>query len=310
MNILDLLRRSGRKEYMKYEDGKIIPVKVEENKSYQEVKLTPAEQKDEIKKVIKEKVDMPGKVKRYGTIKMLKIIFSIAIVVFFGYTVKDVYIAFTDNTNIPVVDDKPTEGAPEVPDTPKETGSFTPGGDPIGTIKPPTEEQKEETEESDSKPLNEGETSTLKQAIDSSNVVNSMMVSEMAKEVSGLNIYFDNKINKFTFQKRVQASLETKLQLTQYLEERKPLFIDEGIPLFYDATASRLQNSTAMSQLILDSFNNSMTENELKMIAEEHVQVENELKEKQKSLFIQLLKDKGIEHSVDDLKGEISYTLK
>lgn len=300
MNIFDLLKRSGRKEYMKYEDGKIIPVKIEENKNYQEVKLSPAEQKEEIKKAIKEKVDMPGKVKRYGTFKMLKIIISITVVVLFGYALKDVYIAFTDDAKTPVVTVKPTKDVTESPDTPKDTGSFTPGEDSIETIETPKEEQED---------IQKGETSTLKQAIDSSNVVNNMMISEMAKEVSGLNSYFDNKTNKFTFEKRVRASLETKQQLAKYLAERKGLYEEEGILSFYKATDERLQNSTDMTQLILDSFDNSMTATELKAKSDEHIQSENKLKEEQKRFFIQLLTDKHIEHTVDDVKGEISYSL-
>ena len=305
MNILELLKRSGKKEYMRYEDGKIIPVKVDENKNYQELNLSPAEQKEEIKKAIKEKVDMPGKVKRYGTFKMLKIIFAIAVIIFFGYTVKDIYIAFTESEP-PVVEVEPTDNDPQTPDTPNDNGSFTPGQDSVGTIDPPKEEPKENIQ----KPVEEGNPSALKQAIDASNVVNNMMVTEMAKEVSGMNEYFDNKMNKFTFEKRVKASLETKQQLAQYLKERKDLYVDEEILSFYEATEIRLQNSTAMTQLILDSFNDSTTEAELKSKSDGYVQREVELKEKQKNLFIQILKDKKIEHSVDDVKGEINYTIK
>ena len=309
MNILELLKRNGKKEYMKYEDGKIIPVKVEENKNYQELNLSPAEQKEEIKKAIKEKVDMPGKVKRYGTFKMLKIILAIAVIIFFGYTVKDIYIAFTESEP-PVVDVEPTDNDPQTPNTPNDSGSFTPGGDSVGTIDPPKVEPKEEPKEDIQKPIEEGKPSTLKQAIDASNVVNNMMVTEMAKEVSGMNEYFDNKMNKFTFEKRVKASLETKQQLAQYLEEHKNLYVDEEILSFYEATEVRLQNSITMTQLILESFNNSTTEAELKAKSDEYVQREIVLKEEQKALFIQLLKDKKIEHSVDDVKGEISYTIK
>lgn len=305
MNILELLKRSGKKEYMRYEDGKIIPVKVEENKNYQELNLSPAEQKEEIKKAIKEKVDVPGKVKRYGTFKMLKIIFAIAVIIFFGYTVKDIYIAFTESEP-PVVEVAPTDNDPQTPDTPNDNGSFTPGQDSVGTIDPPKEEPKENIQ----KPVEDGNPSALKQAIDASNVVNNMMVTEMAKEVTGMNEYFDNKMNKFTFEKRVKASLETKQQLAQYLQERKDLYVDEEILSFYEATEIRLQNSTAMTQLILDSFNDSTTEAELKSKSDGYVQREVELKEKQKNLFIQILKDKKIEHSVDDVKGEINYTIK
>lgn len=306
MNILELLKRNGKKEYMKYEDGKIIPVKVEENKNYQELNLSPAEQKEEIKKAIKEKVDMPGKVKRYGTVKMLKIIISIAIIIFFGFTVKDIYIAFTESEP-PVVEVEPVnKGSDPIPETPTDKGSFTPGNDTIGTVDPPKEEPKEDEQ----KPVEGSKDSSLKQAIDASNVVNNMMVSEMAKEIAGMNEHFDNKMNKFTFEKRLKGSLETKEQLAQYLQERKALFVDEEILSFYDATEVRLQNSTDMTRLVLDSFDSYMTETELKDKVDGHIQRENELKEEQKAKFLQLLKDKNIEHSVDDLKGEISYTIK
>jgi hypothetical protein len=303
MSIFDILKRRGKKEFMKYEDGKIIPVKVEEHKNYKEFNISPEEDLD-IRTVIKEKVDMPGKVKKYGTFKTLKITGAIAVVIFFGFTVKEVYLAFTDTTP-PVVETQPNKNTGDT-NTPSENGSFQPGLDDIdGVTLPPDKEEPKKDSEKD----NKKDKSPLKSAIDASNVVNSMIVTEMRKEVINFQQHQDNKLNKTSFEKRLKESLETKKQLALYLQERKDIFKDEDMMDFYHATEERLNRSMEMTVFILESFNNSTTQEELAKSVNEAVATEGSLKEEQKKLFLELLNDKEIEYTVDDVKNEISYTI-
>jgi hypothetical protein len=316
------IKRKGKKEFMKYEDGKIIPVEVEEHKNYKEFNINSASREEEvdIKTIIKEKVDMPGKVKRYGTFKTLKIAGAIAIIVFFGFTVKDVYVAFTTDDTPNVVDKTQNETPKETPtnidnggndvpkQTPTETGSFQPGSEDIPELPPVVSD--DEKGDNDQTPSNEGEKSPLKTAIDASNVVNNMLISETSKEVGNLNQYFDNKLNKFSFEKKLKASLETKKQLALFLTERKHIFKDEGILDFYGATEERVTNSIQLTQSILDSFNTDVTNDTLTQMVNDFIKTENTLKEKQNGEFIEVLKDKKIDYTFDESKGEIKYTIK
>ncbi|PLS19598.1 hypothetical protein CVD28_04050 [Bacillus sp. M6-12] len=317
MNIFGKMKKKGNKEYMKYEDGKIIPVEVEEHKNYKEFNINSSNREEDfdIKTVIKEKVDMPGKVKKYGTWKTLKIAGAIAIVVFFGYTVKDVYFAFIEPDTNKIVQETPNETPTdtitnpvqtETP-TPTETGAYQPGSDDVGQITPVTSDEGEDKEKDTTS--DNSEKSPLKTAIDASNVVNSMLASETSKELGSLNLYFDNKLNKFSFEKTLNSSLKTKTQLSAYLSEQKGIFKEEEILDFYSVTEERLNNSIRLTETILASFNNSSTQDELINEVNALIDVENTLKEKQNEEFLKLLKDKKIDYTFDEVKGEIKYTI-
>lgn len=313
------IKRKGKKEFMKYEDGKIIPVEVEGQKNYKEFNINSSGREEEvdIKTIIKEKVDMPGKVKRYGTFKTLKIAGALAVVVFFGFTVQDVYVAFTSEDGTKVAQETPKEtptnidnGGNDVPNqTPSETGSFQPGSEDIPELLPVVSNGTDE-EKGDATPSNEDDKSPLKTAIDASNVVNNMLVSETGKEVGSLNQYFDNKLNKFSFEKKLKASLETKKQLALFLAERKNFFKEEEILDFYSVTEERVSNSIRLTESILSSFDTNVTNDMLTQMVNDFIKTENTLKEQQNSEFIQLLKAKKIDYKLDDVKGEIKYTIK
>lgn len=300
MSIFDRFKRSGKREYMKYEDGKIVPVKAEEPSAYREFALPPFEQKEEaldIKNLLQDKLDVSGKVKKYSTWKTLKLAGAVAVVIFFGFTVKDVYVAFTDpapnHTVVTSPSNPPSSSTQKEPGSPSNQQAPIPQGDEDGQDVPKEEK------------------SPLKTALDTSNDVNSFIVSETAKELNNLNYYLDNKLNKFSLEKNLNASLKTKKELSVYLAERKETFEKEDLPSFYKTTEDRLNNSIHLSEAILASFNNpSVTNEELTALVNDFVETENVLKDKQNKSFIQLLDKKEIEYTYDKEKGEINYTIK
>lgn len=302
MSIFNKLRRNGNKEFLKYEDGKIIPVKIEGHKNYEELTISPLQQEDKnVKEIIKEKIDMPGKVKKYGTFKTLKIAGAIVIVLFFGYTVKDVYLAFSKDT--PVNEQPPTTDV----DKPSQDVSGGSNVTPPDTLTPPVDDDKENNG-------NDSETnvtgSTLKQAIDTTIVINNMIVSELEKENNLFSSYSNNRLNRISFEKKINESMTTKNQLIAYLTERKDFFKEEDIKMFYDATERRLKHSILLSETLLDSLVNSTSDEEVSRKINLIMEKDAEYKDKQTEAFIDVLKSKGVDYTYDEINQEIKYNLK
>lgn len=306
MSIFNKLRGNGNKEFLKYEDGKIIPIKVEGHRNYEEFTISPLQQEDKnVKEIIKEKIDMPGKVKKYGTFKTLKIVGAIVVVLFFGYTVKDVYLAFSKDT--------PVNEQPPATNVDKPSQDVTGGSNvnPPDTLTPPVEEDKENSDKDSDKDSEKNETgSKLKQAIDTSIVVNNMIVSELEKENNLFNSYSKNRLNRISFEKKVNESFTTKNQLITYLTERKDLFKDEDIEMFYEATERRLKHSILLSETLLDSLINSTSDEEVTRKINFIMEKDSEYKNKQTEAFIDVLKSKGVDYTYDELNEEIKYNLK
>ncbi|WCK57033.1 hypothetical protein PP175_27990 (plasmid) [Aneurinibacillus sp. Ricciae_BoGa-3] len=295
MGVLDKFKRN-KKEYMKYEDGKIIPVRVED-KNYKEYDITPSEEDTNVKEVIKETLDVSkSKIKPYLSIKTAKTVGAVVVIALFGWTIKDVYQTFSTpdgNATKKMVtsSNKVTQTVLNQTATAVSSAKIQPQVQNQSTTAIPQVK------------------SPLKQAVDASNVVNSMLVSETNKEMANLNDYLQNKVNGYTVAQNINDSLATKRQVMDYLTAQKPLFASQGIDVYYKTTEDRLNNAISLSQGLVKSLNANAPSNTLLPEVNDFTKQEQTLKQAQNDEFIRVLKDKHIPYTFNQQNQEITYTL-
>jgi hypothetical protein len=309
------IKKTPSKEYMKYEDGKIIPVKVEEYGRYREYNSFHKETDMDIKNAAQTKTDISPKLTNHNKTQILKWIGAIAVTIFFIYTIKDVYVAFMYPEKPPITErasnnqtDTSTSDSQMDNDKPSKSsilsGIYKVDSKVMDKFNPLKEKQKEEDISS-----SDQHKETLKRAISASSFVNNTLLSETIKEIGYLNQYLDNKLNRWTLEKKINEILETKNQLSVYLSSEKDSFEKENMISFYQVTEQRLNNSIAISEQILSFLSNPTSRTELINNISSLVKKDVDLKNQQNKEFIHILDSKKIKYTYNKEKEEIQYTI-
>lgn len=286
---------------MKFEDGRIVPVEVEEKRHYPNNHSPENIDSKDRKSSVKD--DIQQTAKKIGTWKSLKILGAIAIIIFFMYTIKDVYVAFFTDT------EKTTDETTKPEEITKITGNQS-DNDLPGTLNkavsnaptnqknhlPSLEEEKENSK------------SNLEIIINSSNSIEEQMITDMNQSISIMLLYYDNKANRKTVESKLTHLIQNQEELQTYLKDRKTIYDKEKALDYYQVLSERIQNAKQLGNVMYTSYEIADKETLISQI-NQYIGQENVLKKKQNHLFIQLLKTHDIEYTTDDNSGLIQYNL-
>lgn len=289
---------------MKYENGEIITVKVEEKKKSNisdiidlddrlpEIDINNTTESSTIDSSHKEDVTQGSSflskinfktLMKIFTSGIFKFILGTFIIGFFVYSFYDAYDKFIAPTsNKTDVNNQITE---------INTNNTQDNNDEVTNI---NDEPKE---------------SPLKLALRTANVTNVVMVQESNKELQKLNEYMDNKTNKASTENTINKHFNEKRKMYLLLVSSKPLFEDENIMDFYIATENRLLNSLKFSQSIIEIFENSEGRAKLKEEIELFLTKEDILAEAQHEELIKILDKRNIDYKVHPDSNAIEYKI-
>lgn len=291
--------KPNTKEFMKYEDGKIVSIEVEQAPKHKPVEHYPVEEEQ------KEKQPRLNAVKRYATKGVMKKVAIVVILVLFAFALYDVYKAFfttqdtttQPNTNQPVVT-KPVQQ----PNTSNPVGESTSPTLPT-TTNPvtPTVEDKGNTAQTPTADKN-----PFAYLLSLTNQVNASMIKISSDELAYISRYEDRQANKIGLQKHLASSQAQKEELYKTLATFEPLFIDENLKELYAATVNRLVTSIQFTKDVNASFSSSAS---VSTISDAYIGTDENLRLEQQSKLIDVLKQKNIPYTINEATKNVEYTI-
>ncbi|MDF2879580.1 MAG: hypothetical protein K0R54_137 [Clostridiaceae bacterium] len=292
-------KNKNLKEYMKYENGKIVTVEIEKKEVSKKVidKETDFfDNKDDIKigtiqnklkslKLNKEQLTIKN-FKELINSKLLKTLALLLIILFFIYSVCDLYKTFS------------TDSYPQQ-DTPNNNNEIT---EPVDT----KDVEKEIIIDTEPEVIE----SPFKKALTIVNTVNQLSVLELNIEVSKIESYIDKKTNRVALQNTLESSINSKEKLYIYLVTSKEIFENENFIAFYESTENRLLNSIKMSKDISNMLNENSDKKSIKDKMEFYINQELECVLAQNKELIEVLKARNINYTINEDLNQISYEIK
>ena len=292
-------QKQNTKEFMKYEDGKIVTMEVEKPRKPdiyidENFGMQEEQQLKHVKKMGKEKL------KPFMTLKVAKKIGLIIVLILFLFALYDVYKNFfgavpEENPPTTIVEKQPT--APATPTLPKEQTNPS--------------SQTEDTAPSPNEPSeSNNETHPLAKNFEVISTVNNVIVEESSFEVQQVKNYADRKANKVGTARQIEKSLKTKEELYVYLSTHKELFESSPLSDLYLITEERLLSSILFSKELHSGIEQMVGRDVLLSMTEKFIPKDEEIRERGVSSMLKTLEHYQIPHQYNEVTEEIQYTLK
>ncbi|WPS85340.1 hypothetical protein SMD22_01550 (plasmid) [Brevibacillus halotolerans] len=287
------------KEYMKYEDGKIVSIDVEQNQKYKPIDQYPQETEPEIP--FMEKAQKQAK--EFFTLRRLKQIGFMIVLVFFLFYLYDAYKVFFAtassesnqvNEGTVVQSSKPSLKT----ETPEKTTVPTDNHN-NGTIVTNHSEITEPTTTSKS---------SISDLLDTANKINEYMVQITSKEMTHLDSYHKKQANKIGLSNNLKQSREEKENLYIFLQGYKSLFAKRNMAALFDATEKRLIESILFTKK-LDKILSTDSGSTYSLV-EEYPKIDNKYIEVQKAELIKVLHENQIPYTINDQLNQVEFTIK
>jgi hypothetical protein len=305
-------KRKDIKEYIKYEDGKIISIEVEQESKpqghdhYEQAVVIPEKPFTETLKT---------KIKSYFTRDKLKILGIILLSALFLFALYDTYKAFsvTPSQTVPAPTSSPTMFHPT--NTPKST--------PVATLAPilATQAPVLLPSNTDTKPspvatlkptppvasVLTTELSVVKDLLAVANLVDTTMISASNEEITNIQSYQNKAVNIVVLQTRLEKDKKQKEDLFTTLISYKAMYQKQSMESLYQATENRLLESLLFSKQVatwLDTGNNSFDPT-----IEEYKTKDNLRLVEQQNQLIEALKTHNIPYKLNATDNQVEYTI-
>jgi len=285
--------KTYKKEYMRYEDGKIIPVQVEEKKlpNQPEPEIIP------VKEALKMSVDTT--IKTVGWKKIVKWIIGIAILLFFVFTLKDVYQSFFTSSEVDneLNIEQPTEGSTPVEPTNKN---------------PIVESEEKENESVNEVPVVEEENFEGSNAFDEivfiTNKIDAFLYEYTQAELNTIQLYQNNKLNQRSIEQKFEQTSQNKEEILGYLMNQKDVFSENDFSKkYYDSLLKRVENSRNFSTQTYEKTNINSKDRDIDSLLQTYLVEEKRLKLVQTNSFIAYLDSKDIKYELNEGNQTISF---
>lgn len=297
--------KPNTKEFMKYEDGKIVSIEVEQAQKHKPVDHYPVE--------AEEKPQEPriNVVKRHITKKVMKRIALVVILILFAFALYDVYKAFFATTES---SEQPTNPADQVVTTPGGGGGTPSNPETPTTPTTPTNPAEEDPKTETPNNGDNGNTvetpdvteDSLAYLLSLTSQLNASMIQISSDELAYIGRYQERQANKIGLQKHLTSSQAEKEKLYESLANFKPLFVDEEIQALYTATENRLVASIQFTKDVNASFTGTAS---LSSLSENYVSADEALRIEQQGKLIDILNREGIAYRINEATKKVEYTI-
>lgn len=296
-------KKKNTKEFMKYEDGKIVTMEVENPRkpdTYIDESYTQKEEERPLKNI---KEVGKQKIKSHLTLNVAKKIGFLIVLILFLFALYDVYKNFfgtvpEESPPTTIVEDPISE--PLNPSLPKEPTTH-PSSEPQTTPQP--------NNPAPAEPSGVDETThPLAEAFKVISTVNNAIVEESSLEVQQIKNYADRKANKVGTERQIEKSLKAKEDLYIYLSAHKPLFESEPLSDLYEATEKRLLSSILFSQELDSGIEQLIGREAMLSMTEAFVPKDEELRKRGIEAMLETLDHYNVPHEYNEVTQEIKYT--
>lgn len=286
-----IFKKKETKEFMRYEDGKIVSIEVEQKNKQKPIEQYQQEIKPDIRFVEKTK----AQAKEFFTLKRVKNIALVIILILFVFALYDVYKVFFVTTS----DSKPpvNTGVTTQPDT-NDPSSMKPDSTPT-----PTEKPKD--------PPNESVTETNNSVVallEVANQVTASMVQLSSNEITNVDNYHKKQVNKIALSNNLKKSLKEKESLYVTFSSYKSLFAQVSMTELFVATENRLVQSIAFTKEIDTILSTDTGSTYLSL--QEYPEEDDKLIQIQQDKLINVLKANNISYSINEQLNQVEYEIK
>ena len=305
-------KKKNTREFMKYEDGKIVSIEVEEREKVQapdDLLYMPDESAEPAEP--KAKVDIKGKL----TPDILKRIGAIAILVFALFVAVDMYKAFftedasqaQDMPNEPTKQDVVTNNnAQDQVQTQTQTQNQTQTNTPNNPSNP-TPTPNEEPSNTPTSPAPEEQPIYPKDIVSMIGQVNDELLSATSSEIEMMKRYTNRKTSIVSFESQTESSLASKERLYSFLSNNKEAFEKNQGTNLYTAYEKRLVNAIRYSNDLLVAIQQRKGATVFKSIYDEFAQNDAVANEAVTNEMIQFLQLHQIKYEYDKASGQIVF---
>ncbi|WCF11464.1 hypothetical protein NDS46_31395 (plasmid) [Paenibacillus thiaminolyticus] len=279
---------------MKYEDGKIVSIEVEQNQKFRPIEHSPGEQENIPKEP--RSIQLKGLIRK--NLNYVKLAGFILVLLFLALALFDVYKAFfvIDRTSQSISDSNDIENASDKEQRTDDNSN---------------NHQKEDlkTVEVDDIHQVESNDNSLGHLLEFINHINEKMVKISIEEIDYINRYHDKQANKVGLQKFLMKCQSEKEELYNSSTTFKSLFVDggDGLEEFYDASMDRLLASTQFTKDLYLSID-APTSNTHSLI-DEYEKTDKNLQLEQQVKLVNVLKKKNITYAINEITKEVQYTI-
>ncbi|ADO60019.1 hypothetical protein [Paenibacillus polymyxa] len=291
-----MFKKKDTKEYMKFEDGKIISIEVEQKQKPKPIEPYPQEFKESVSIVDQAK----EKAKSFFTLKRLKAMGLILLFICFLLALADIYKVFfitpsgDETSNQITSSTNQNEPLPSL--TEKSNGSPTTN----------TESNAHLTEKPN--PPEETAHESIGELLNIANQVNTALVQMTSNEIGYVDQYQHKQANKVALSNTLTNSLAEKENLYITLSDYKTFFAAEHMMDLYNTTENRLLQSVAFTKEITQLLS-SDTGSTYSLI-QQYSQIDTELATKQQAELIAVLNSNHIPYTINQQLNQVEYTIK
>lgn len=295
------------KEFMKYEDGEIVSIEVEQKPKPIPIDRYPQETEPEtpVAELRKEKI------KAFFTKKRLIQIGCIILFILFLFASYDVYRVFFVTGSETKNNSTPNNTTNQVNQTP--TPTQKPVEPPVtspkptdGTVPSTNEPKPTETPKGTTEP-DKSENSVLRDLLTLANQINTNIVQISTDELNYVDNYHRKQANKISLRSHLKRSLDEKSDLYVTLGTYKSVYTQNKMDAFYEATENRLIQSIAFTKQ-LDAILSSDTGSTYTLV-QDYPAVDQKLKQKVQDELINILKGNNISFTVNEQLNQVEYTI-
>lgn len=312
-------RKKILKEYMKYENGKIVKTDYNNNEDQDKkiqnedaIQSNQTKPKQFSKGTLLKYFNLLRNLQNYTKeelIKKLLLPCSIAVVII-GitiYIISDLYFVFFKE--LPNVQDTSTKPGiiNEIPQEDKSTDSTYDNS--IDETNQPNVFNDSNT--SEGKDLIESQSQDpVMKILEVTSNINKVSLIQSNKEITKVQEFVKGKTNKVVLQNLLNNTLSLKKKYYSHLTLSKEYYEVSDASNLYKATENRLLNAIDATDALISYINNISHITSLQIIIDDYVESDMVLQELQNDEFINILKINNIEYSINDETSAIIYEIK
>lgn len=303
-------KEQSKKEFIQYKDGKIVSVEVEKPRKPQgivESEEIPLYQEIEEKKP-KEKSS--EKLKKWMTVKKLKVIIALIVLVLFAFTVADIYKAFfTGEPDSPPQSqvEQPSKNNPTSPVSSDKKPTATNPKETTKTDEPSTKDEPSKKNDEEKKPTTS--TPSLQIPLDTANFVNQVLVSQSSTEIQYITNYAERKANKIGLENQLERTLKEKQTAYFALTTEMGKFNEPTLKALYEATEERAIASISFTKTAQQFLVEGRGKEALRVYSNEYISTDEGLREKQVNALIEVLKEHNISYKMNEVTNNVEFVL-
>lgn len=300
-------RKKEVKEYMKYEDGKIISIEVEQKPKYkplEDFSVDYSSQKTFLE-ATKEKT------KSWFTLDRLKKILYIIVFLMFIYSLYDVYKAFfltdpsSENPNKKHVIEN------QLPPQQNENPVSPSGNNGTNNSEEKPDNNYFSTEPiTNQNPLNNLQShDEFKNLLSYANQVNIEIVTISKNEITYIEDYLNQKANYIGLKSKLNKSLNQKTTLYQDFQSYKEVYDKNNMSSLYEETEKRIEESMAFTNQATALLDTVLTANEFTTLINDYIEKDETIRKIQAEKLIEILKARNIPYTIDEENNQIRYSI-